>query len=41
MTFVEAIALQDQERKERTNKHSEEILVCCVAEGGTLVSTVQ
>jgi hypothetical protein len=41
MTFVEAIALQDQEHKERTNKRYEEILVLGVAEGSKLVSTVQ
>ena len=38
---MEAIALQDQEHKERINKLYEEILGCRFTEGCTLVSTVQ
>jgi hypothetical protein len=41
MTFMEAIALQDQEHKERINKLYEEILGWSVTEGSTLVSTAQ
>ena len=41
MTFMEAVALHDQEHVERINKLYEEILGCSVAAGSTLVNTVQ